>query len=61
MANDYSRWAKKFDTVAHIYNKEGSGTVCGSVAACLGNNYATTDMETCPKCKEKDYGRSKKN
>ena len=47
---DYSRWAKKFDKVAHIYADQG--TVCRSVAACLGNNYATTDMDTCPKCLE---------
>ena len=46
---DYSRWAKKFDDVAHIYNETGkNGTVCGSSAACLGNNYATRAMKTCP-------------
>ena len=47
---DCSHWAKKFDTVKHIYAK--SGTVCGSVAHCLGNNYSTTDMKVCPKCLE---------
>lgn len=45
---DYSYWAKKFDKVKHIY--ASSGTVCGSVAHCLGNNYAFSDMEVCPKC-----------
>ena len=50
---DCSRWAKKFDEVAHIYNETGkNGTVCGSSAACLGNNYAYVAMETCPKCVE---------
>lgn len=49
---DPLRWAKKFDTVAHLYDKEGGGTLCGSVAACLGNNYSTTDMKTCEKCIE---------
>ncbi len=47
--NDNSRWAKKFDTVAHLYAEE-HGTVCGSVAHCLGNNYATKEMETCKEC-----------
>ena len=47
---DTSHWAKKFDTVKHIYSKDGSGTVCGSVAHCLGNNYATKSMDVCTKC-----------
>lgn len=58
MDRDYSRWAKKFDDVAHIYNDNGHGTMCGSVAACLGNNYATTDMKTCPKCQEIKQGKT---
>ena len=34
-------WAKKFDTEIHIPVKGfGGGTMCGSVAARLGNNYA---------------------
>lgn len=48
---DTSRWAKKFDTVAHYYARD-TGTLCGSVAHCLGNNYATKDMVDCPKCVE---------
>lgn len=48
---DNTRWAKKFDTVAHIYDNNGhNGTLCGSVSACLGNNYATKEMETCKEC-----------
>jgi len=51
---DYNFWAKKFDTTKHIYVDGGKGgTVCGSVAACLGNNYATTDMKVCPTCLKK--------
>jgi len=46
---DCSHWAKKFDSVKHIYAKEG-GTMCGSVAHCLGNNYALKGMVICPKC-----------
>ena len=49
MSKDTIRWAKKFDKVAHLYDPKG-GTLCRSSAACLGNNYATTDMDTCPKC-----------
>jgi hypothetical protein len=45
---DYSHWAKKFDKVKHIY--ASSGTVCGSAAHCLGNNYSTTDMPICKEC-----------
>ena len=45
---DYQHWAKKFDIVKHIYAV--SGTLCGSVAACLGNNYATKEMEVCLEC-----------
>jgi len=50
---DNNHWAKKFDTVKHIYANGGrSGTLCRSVAACLGNNYSKNEMEVCPKCKE---------
>lgn len=49
---DCSHWAKKFDTVKHIYKPGGGGTLCGSVAACLGNNYATKEMLVCEKCKK---------
>jgi hypothetical protein len=48
VTSDYSHWAKKFDEVKHIYAEHG--TLCGSVAHCLGNNYATSDMEVCSKC-----------
>lgn len=48
---DYTHWAKKFDTVKHIY-KPDNGTLCGSVAYCLGNNYAVQGMPVCPKCLE---------
>lgn len=48
---DCSHWAKKFDTVKHIY--ASAGTVCGSSAHCLGNNYATMNMEVCPECLKK--------
>ena len=47
---DYSHWAKKFDHYKHVYAKYG--TLCGSVAACLGNNYATTEQPVCPDCKK---------
>lgn len=47
---DYSHWAKKFDEVKHIYAAQG--TLCGSAAHCLGNNYATNVMPVCPKCLE---------
>jgi seryl-tRNA synthetase len=50
MNRDFSRWAKKFDKYAHLYS--GSKVACGKWGACLGNNYATTDMETCPDCLE---------
>lgn len=49
---DVHFWAKKFDEVKHIYATPNPGTLCGSVAHCLGNNYATTDMKVCPKCLE---------
>lgn len=59
MERDYSRWAKKFDTVAHItFAREQDngftnyGVECGKYGALLGNNYATKDMETCPECIE---------
>ncbi len=52
---DYTHWAKRFDTVKHItkssvYGFNSHGTFCGSSAACLGNNYAMSDMEVCPEC-----------
>jgi len=51
MTPDYTHWAKKFDKVKHIYcDKPETGTLCGSVAHCLGNNYATKEMEVCPEC-----------
>ena len=50
-SRDCSRWAKKFDEVAHLYDNDG-GVLCGSVSACLGNNYATKEMETCKTCEE---------
>lgn len=57
---DFSRWAKKFDEVAHLYKEGGNGTECGSVAACLGSNYAETHMQTCPKCEEIRTGVKRK-
>jgi hypothetical protein len=45
---DYTHWAKKFDNVKHIYAKDG--TLCKSVAYCLGNNYATDKMPICEEC-----------
>ena len=56
---DTTRWAKKFDTVAHLYAPSTGGTICGSVAHCLGNNYAHTGMETCPECLDKFHKREK--
>jgi hypothetical protein len=51
MEMDSSRWAKKFDTVAHIYDREnGHGVLCKKWSHCLGNNYATKEMETCIDC-----------
>ena len=47
--SDCSRWAKKFDDVAHIYNS-GHGVMCKKYTSCLGNNYAVKSMETCPDC-----------
>lgn len=46
---DYSHWAKKFDEVKHIYAPK-DGTLCGSVAHCLGNNYSTNKMPICTEC-----------
>lgn len=52
MTRDYSRWAKKFDEVAHLtHNREvGGGVECGKFGALLGNNYATKEMATCQDC-----------
>ena len=54
MTRDYSRWAKKFDEVAHItHNREvGGGVECGKFGALLGNNYATKEMPTCKDCQD---------
>lgn len=50
-APDYNHWAKRLDTYKHIYAERGiGGTLCGSVAYCLGNNYSTYAMPVCPKC-----------
>lgn len=46
---DYKFWAKKFDTFKHIYSTS-DGTLCRSVAYCLGNNYATIGMPICKEC-----------
>lgn len=45
-------WAKKFDTSVHIPAVNFSGTLCGSVAALLGNNYSEEKrhLGICPKC-----------
>lgn len=47
---DSGFWAKRFDTVKHIYGN--SGTLCKSSAFCLGNNYATKGMEVCKECQK---------
>lgn len=61
-APDYSRWAKKFDNVAHItHNRSvGGGVECGKIGALLGNNYATKGMETCPECLKKNRAMRKR-
>lgn len=48
----YSFWAKKFDRYVHVPEPDGPGTVCGSAAALLGNNYAADIVVNgiCPNC-----------
>jgi hypothetical protein len=46
----YSFWAKKFETKIHVPSEQPmSGTLCGSSAALLGNNYAP-DKQNYPLC-----------
>tara|TARA_R110002020_G_scaffold99711_8_gene236431 strand:+ start:537 stop:722 length:186 start_codon:yes stop_codon:yes gene_type:complete len=54
MTRDYSRWAKKFDEVAHLtHNRQvGGGVECGKFGALLGSNYATKEMPTCKACQD---------
>jgi hypothetical protein len=58
----YSFWAKKFDEVIHIPalkkpEEFSKGTLCGSVAFMLGNNYAPYNVENpiCPTCLKLAY------